>query len=55
VDPEYVALAELMPTRQVPLARTGHAESILIQAEYALEVGNEKAHSGVMNLTATGS
>jgi len=55
VDPEYVALATLMETRQVPLARTGHAESILIQSEYALEVGNEKAHSGVMNLTSTGS
>jgi len=55
VDPEYVALATLMETRQVPLARTGHAESILIQSEYCLEVGNEKAHSGVMNLTSTGS
>jgi hypothetical protein len=55
VDPEYVALATLMETRQVPLARTGHAESILIQCEYTLEVGNEKAHSGVMNLTSTGS
>lgn len=55
VDPEYVAIATLMETRQVPLARTGHAESILIQCEYCLEVGNEKAHSGVMNLTSTGS
>jgi hypothetical protein len=55
VDPEYIALAELMKTRQVPLARTGHAESILIQGEYCLEVGNEKAHSGVYDLTATGS
>lgn len=55
VDPEYIALAELYGTRQKPLARTGHAESILIQAEYCLEVGNEKAHSAVCDLTATGS
>jgi len=55
IDPEYIAIATLMETRQKPLARTGHAESILIQNEYCLEIGNEKAHSGVMNLTSTGS
>ena len=55
VDPEYIALATLMETRQVPLARTGHAESVLIQSEYCLEVGNEAAHGGLMDITSTGS
>lgn len=44
IDPEYIKISNLMPTRQVPLARTGHAETRLIQCEYTLEVGNEKAH-----------
>jgi hypothetical protein len=43
IDPEYVKIAELQPTRQFPLARTGHTDNRLIQKEYTLEVGNEKA------------
>jgi hypothetical protein len=43
IDPEYVKISTLMPTRQLPLARTGHTENRLIQGEYTLEVGNEKA------------
>jgi len=44
IDPEFVAIGNLQPTRQIPLARTGHGESRLIQNEFTLEVGNEKAH-----------
>jgi len=47
LDPEYVKISTLMATRQIPLARTGHAESRLIQGEYTLEVSNEKAHGVV--------
>lgn len=49
IDPDYVSLVELQPTRQLPLARTGHTETRLIQKEYSLEVGNEAAHSAVMD------
>lgn len=47
LDPEYVKISNLMATRQIPLARTGHSEVRLIQCEYTLEVGNEKAHGVV--------
>lgn len=43
LDPEFIKIAELQPTRQLELARTGHTENRLIQCEYTLEVGNEKA------------
>lgn len=43
IDPEFIKIAELQPTRQMDLARTGHTENKLIQCEYTLEVGNEKA------------
>lgn len=43
IDPEFVKIADLQPTRQLDLARTGHTENKLIQSEYTLEVGNEKA------------
>lgn len=45
IDPDYVEISTLMATRQIPLARTGHSEARLIQNEYTLEVGNEKAHA----------
>lgn len=43
IDPEFIKIAELQTTRQMDLARTGHTENKLIQCEYTLEVGNEKA------------
>ena len=43
IDPEFCMLTELQPTRQLDLARTGHAENKLIQWEGCLEIGNEKA------------
>jgi hypothetical protein len=43
LDPNYVQVADLQPTRQMDLARTGHTENKLIQSEYTLEVTNEKA------------
>lgn len=45
IDPEYVKISELQPTRQFDLARTGHSDNKMIQCEYTLEVGNEKAHA----------
>lgn len=44
IDPEYVKIFDLQPTRQIELARTGHTENRLIQYEGGLEVGNQKAH-----------
>ena len=43
LDPDLIKVSELQPTRQMDLARTGHTENKLIQCEYTLEVGNEKA------------
>ena len=45
LDPDYVDMVDLQPTRQLELARTGHAENRLIQSEYTLKVGNEAAHA----------
>ena len=50
IDPEYVSICELQPTRQLELARTGHTENRLIQWEGTLEVGNQKAH-GIVSAT----
>lgn len=43
IDPEYVKVVDLQPTRQLELARTGHTENRLIQYEGTLEVGNQKS------------
>lgn len=50
IDPEYVSVCELQPTRQLELARTGHTENRLIQCELTLEVSNQKAH-GIVTAT----
>lgn len=50
IDPEYVSICELQPTRQIELARTGHTENRLIQSEMTLEVNNQKAH-GIITAT----
>lgn len=55
IDPDYVAVADLQPTRQMPLARTGHTENRLIQKEYTLWVGNEAAHGGVLDTNEASS
>jgi hypothetical protein len=55
IDPDYVAVADLQPTRQIPLARTGHSETRLIQKEYTLWVGNEAAHGGVLDTNQAAS
>jgi hypothetical protein len=51
IDPDYVKVSNLQPTRQLELARTGHTENRLIQSEYTLEVGNEKAHAAIVDTT----
>lgn len=43
IDPDFVEINELQPTRQLPLARTGHTDNMLIQGEYTISVLNEKA------------
>ena len=45
LDPEYVAVCNLWPTRQQPLARTGLTDNTLISSQYTLWVGNEAAHA----------
>lgn len=53
IDPDHVAIAELQPTRQFDLAKTGHTTNKLIQSEYALEIGNEKALGVIADTSAT--
>jgi hypothetical protein len=43
MDPEYIAVAYLETVQQKPLAKTGHADSVLVWCEYGLQVDNEKA------------
>jgi len=45
IDPRFCNISNLQPTRQLDLARTGHTQNKLIQSEYTLEIGNEKAHA----------
>ena len=53
IDPEYVDIIDLQPTRQFPLARTGHSDNRLIQKEWGQEIGNEKALGGVFDIDPT--
>lgn len=51
LDPEFVKIVVLQPTRQLDVARTGHAVNKLIQSEYGLEVSNEKAIGVIADTT----
>jgi hypothetical protein len=51
LDPNYARVAYLAPTKQTPLARTGHAERRLISVEYGLQVDNEKAHGIIADVS----
>lgn len=53
MDPEFIKISELQPTRQFPLARTGHSDKRLIQCEYSLEIGNEKGIGIVADVDPT--
>lgn len=43
LDMDYWAIAELQPMSREPLAKTGHADRMLISTEFTLEARNEKA------------
>ncbi len=51
VDPEYVKFAVLRDFATWDLAKTGDSQRKQILAEYTLEVCNEKAHSGIYDLS----
>lgn len=53
VDTEYVKFATLRNFSTLELAKTGDSERKQIIAEYTLQVGNEKAHAGIYDLTAS--
>ena len=53
VDPEYAAFVTLRDFHSKDLAKTGDSERKQILVEYSLKVGNEKAHAGVYDLTAS--
>jgi hypothetical protein len=53
VDPEYAKFATLRNFSTWDLAKTGDSERKQILVEYTLEVGNEKAHAGIYDLTAS--
>jgi uncharacterized protein DUF5309 len=50
IDPSYVRVGFFNPMKQSPLAKTGHAERVLIAAEYGLQVDNEKAHGVIADI-----
>lgn len=50
LDPSMARVAYLSNTKQMPLARTGHAERRLISVEYGLQVDTEKAHGVIADI-----
>lgn len=50
VDPEYVDVAWLDGIKNVPLAKTGDAEKMMMVCEFCLVVGNPDAHAKVSDL-----
>lgn len=54
LDPEYAALRWYRPWHQEDLAKIGDADTKVIRCEVGLEVGTEKAHAKVADLTTTG-
>lgn len=55
VDPDYAEVCFLYNVRQKTLARTGHSETRMLQTEYALKVGNEKAHGIIRDTSGAAS
>jgi hypothetical protein len=53
IDPEYAAVAYKRPIQKVDLAKTGDATKAMMIVEAGLEVGTEKAHAGVFDLTTS--
>jgi hypothetical protein len=53
LDPETIKIAWLQTTKNVELARTGHATVRLISNEWAVKVGNQKANGIVADLTTS--
>lgn len=53
LDPEYAAVAYLRPIQKVDLAKTGDATKAMMLVEAGLEVGTEKAHAGIFDLTTS--
>jgi len=52
-DFEYAQIAYLRGFKSTPLAKTGDAEKMLLNVEWALKVGNEAAHAAVYDLTTS--
>jgi hypothetical protein len=53
LDPEYASVNYLRPIQKVDLAKTGDASKAMLLVEAGLEVGNEAAHGGIFDLTAS--
>jgi hypothetical protein len=53
VDPEYVKFATLRDFQTKDLAKTGDSERKQILVEYTQEVGNQKAHAAIYDLTTS--
>lgn len=50
LDPSYARIAFLQTMKQTPLAKTGHADRLLISVEYGLQVDSEKAHGTIADI-----
>lgn len=53
VDPEYAAIAYLRKPGSFRLGKQGDAETEVVNAEWGVEVGTERAHFIIAGLTAT--
>lgn len=50
LDPDYISVDFLQSVKQEPLAKTGHAESRLISAEYTLMVESQKSQGVIADI-----
>jgi hypothetical protein len=50
LDPNYARIGFLQNVKQMPLARTGHAERRMISCEYGLQVDNQAAHGVIADI-----
>jgi hypothetical protein len=51
INPNYIRVAFLRPFQTIPLAKTGDSDKKMLLVDYALELGNEKAHGAVYDTT----
>lgn len=53
LDPDWLRIAYLQPMSTFALAKVSHSDQRVVAVEYTLDIGSEKAHAGVFDLTTS--